>query len=213
MLDPRLIVVTDRKMIQNSSNIPFLEVVRSVAFSGATMIQLREKNIKSIEFLKLAEEVNKALLGSDCSLVINDRLDIALVSDANGVHFGQDDLLLPNAKKIVKSNFIFGVSASNRVLGEIAIRDGASYIGVGPAFSTKSKETDRDPIGPEGLKNMVDYFPNFPIVAIGGININNIEKVLESGVSGVAVIAAIMNSPSPEKSCVEMRKIIDEVIK
>jgi len=212
-LDPRLIVVTDRNMIKNSSNIPFLEVVRSVAFSGATMIQLREKNIESMDFLKLADNVREVLRGSDCSLIINDRLDIALVSDAKGVHFGQDDYLLPRAKKLVGSNFIFGVSASNPDLAEVAIRDGANYIGVGPAFSTKSKQTSRIPIGPEGLMKIVDCFPDFPIVGIGGINIENIEQVLESGVSGVAVIAAIMSSSSPEKVCKQMRKVIDRVIK
>ena len=212
-MDVRLIVVTDRTMIKSSSNIPFLEMIRSVAFSGATMIQLREKNIESIDFLKLADEVRESLLGSDCSLIINDRLDIALVSAANGVHFGQDDLLLPGAKKIVDSDFIFGVSTPNPQLAEIAIKDGADYIGVGPAFSTTSKQTDREPLGEEGLKKMVSSFPNFPIVAIGGVNIKNLRMVLESGVSGVAVIAAIMNSPFPEKSCVEMRKVIDEEIK
>ena len=212
-MDPRLIVVTDRNMIKSSSNIPFLEVVRCVAYSGATMIQLREKNIESVDFKKLAENVQEVLLGSDCSLIINDRLDIALVSDARGVHFGQDDYLLPDAKKIVGTNFIFGVSASSPELAEVAIRDGADYIGVGPAFSTKSKETSRMPIGPDGLMEMVECFPDFPIVAIGGINIKNIEQVLQSGVSGVAVIAAIMNSSSPDKVCKDMRKIIDRVIK
>jgi len=212
-LDPRLIVVTDRNMVRNSSNIPFLEVVRSIAYSGATMIQLREKNIESVEFLKLAENVQKVMLGSDCTLVINDRLDIALVSNASGVHFGQDDYLLPRAKKIAGSNFIFGVSASNPELAEVAIRDGANYIGVGPTFSTKSKQTSRMPIGLEGLIKMVDCFPDFPIVAIGGINLKNIEQVLESGVSGVAVIAAIMSSSCPEKVCEQMRKIIDRATK
>ncbi len=163
------------------------ELAEKVLKAGVKAIQLREKSMSSKEIYEVAKKIRKLTLDYDALFIVNDRLDIALASDADGVHLGQEDLPFDAAREIFDG--IVGVSTHNVEEAKKAERY-ADYLGVGPVFATKTKTDAREPIGIENFKKIVST-TKVPVIAIGGINHSNVLEVLEAGAFGVAVISAI----------------------
>ncbi|MEM1578121.1 MAG: thiamine phosphate synthase [Archaeoglobaceae archaeon] len=153
---------------------------------GVRIIQLREKKAKNGELYVLAKKLRELTESYDALLIINDRVDIAIASDADGVHIGQEDLPLEIVREIFDG--IIGVTVHSAEEAKKAKK--ADYLGAAPIFRTKTKEDARDPIGIEGLKEIVSIAEQ-PVFAVGGIGAENVRNVLECGVAGVAVVSAI----------------------
>lgn len=200
----KLYVITDRRFRDE------VESVREALEGGATSIQLRLKGVSTREMVKIGREIRKLTEEYSALYFVNDRLDVALGVNADGVHVGQEDMPIEVIKEIAP-NLIVGTSASNLKEAIMGEKKGGDYIGVGSVYPTKTKE-DAKYIGLEGLKRIVENV-NIPVVAIGGINHGNVREVLKLGVDGVAVISAIVGSKNVKEESRKMRKIIDEYIK
>jgi thiamine-phosphate pyrophosphorylase len=182
-----LYLVTDRGMLGERN------LVRSIAeaiLGGVTVVQLREKALSTLEFYRMAQEVKNLTDSFKVPLIVNDRLDIALAIDAAGLHVGQKDLPAAVARRLLGPEKILGVSAANMKEALQAERDGADYLGVGAVFPTATKSDVRS-VDLEGLQKIKRQV-KIPVVAIGGINRNNIKNIMETGVDGVAVVSAIL---------------------
>lgn len=190
-IDYSLYLVTDREILQGRS---LLNAVEDAIKGGVTLLQLREKDASSREFYQIALQVRELAHSLGVPLIINDRLDIALAVDADGLHIGQDDLPAAVARRLLGPEKILGLSVSTvdeAVQGE---RDGADYLGAGAVYPTGSKDVETPPIGPKGLKEIKDAV-SIPVVGIGGIKAANLAEVKDTGVDGVAVISAILGTP------------------
>lgn len=157
---------------------------------GVTVVQLREKNLSSLEFYRLAQKVKTVTDRYRVPLIINDRLDIALAVDAAGLHVGQKDLPAAVARRLLGPGKILGVSTASLDEALQAQRDGADYLGVGAIFPTATK-SDARKVALEDLQK-IKRRVKIPVVAIGGIDQNNIKTVMETGIDGVAVVSAIL---------------------
>ncbi|MEI8032558.1 MAG: thiamine phosphate synthase [Chlorobiaceae bacterium] len=186
---------------------PFLCVITDEAFcpvtlarkaleGGALMIQLRNKSASGNQIYLWALEISRLCMLHGGLCIINDRIDIALASRADGVHLGQADIPAAAARKLLGKNRILGISASSPAEALQAEHDGADYIGVGHIYPTASKEKSTLPIGPETLASIAALV-RIPIVAIGGISIANAGGMIRLGASGVAVISAVSRTESP----------------
>ncbi|WP_144550084.1 thiamine phosphate synthase [Peribacillus simplex] len=187
------------------------ELARIIAESvsgGVSIVQLREKNNSSLSFYKKASALKQLLNELSIPLIINDRVDIALAVAADGIHIGQDDLPLPVVKQMVPEDMIVGVSVSTLEEALEAERNGADYIGVGSVFPTKTKQ-DATLMAIGDLEEICRSV-SIPAVAIGGITADNISTLSDSGLSGTAVISAIMNADSPKRASESLLKIIKD---
>jgi thiamine-phosphate diphosphorylase len=176
-----------------------LHLIAEAVAGGATIVQLRGKNWTSREFLERGVEAVRLLRPQRIPLIINDRMDIALACEADGVHLGQDDMPLSYARKILGKKRIIGISASTVAEAETAEKEGADYIGVGAIFRTFSKKDIGPLLGLEGLRKIRQRV-NIPILAIGGISAANAAEVISAGADGVAVISAITSALDPQKA-------------
>ena len=168
-------------------------IIREAAEAGVTIIQLRAKKSKTREFLEMALQASDILSQLKIPFIINDRIDIALSCEADGVHLGQEDLPLPYARKILGREKIIGISVNTLKEAMEAESGGADYIGAGPIFCTSSKEELRPILGPEGLR-FIRQKVKIPILAIGGITADTAREALSAGADGIAVISAIMGA-------------------
>ncbi|PEZ81633.1 MULTISPECIES: thiamine phosphate synthase [Bacillaceae] len=187
------------------------ELARIIAESvsgGVSIVQLREKNNSSLSFYKKASALKQLLNELSIPLIINDRVDIALAVAADGIHIGQDDLPLPVVKQMVPEDMIVGVSVSTLEEALEAERNGADYIGVGSVFPTKTKQ-DATLMAIGDLEEICRSV-SIPAVAIGGITADNISTLSDSGLSGTAVVSAIMNADSPKRASESLLKIIKD---
>ncbi len=181
----RLYVIPDRSVGAPLS----LEAQARLALAGgATALQLRDKGVDGGELLAEARVLLCLCRERGVPLFVNDRLDVALACGADGVHLGQSDLPVAEARRLAPRPFVIGASARTPEDAERAVRDGADYLGVGAVFPTGSKD-DAQVIGPEGVRAVVGSV-SVPVVAIGGITLDNLEAVVACGVDGVAVISA-----------------------
>ncbi len=194
-------LVTDRNVLKGKKLIAAIE--ESIK-GGAGIIQLREKNISSREFLNIAEEVKQITDKYDIPLIINDRIDIALAVNASGVHLGQEDMPCKKARKILGKDMIIGVSAHNLEEALKAQEDGADYIGCGAVFTTTTK-SDTTNIEISDIKRIKESI-KIKMVAIGGINEENISKLQGTGIDGVAVVSAILSKDNIKKATEELLK-------
>lgn len=194
-------LVTDRNVLKEKKLIAAIE--ESIK-GGAGIIQLREKNISSREFLNIAEEVKQITDKYDIPLIINDRIDIALAVNASGVHLGQEDMPCKKARKILGKDMIIGVSAHNLEEALKAQEDGADYIGCGAVFTTTTK-SDTTNIEISDIKRIKESI-KIKMVAIGGINEENISKLQGTGIDGVAVVSAILSKDNIKKATEELLK-------
>ncbi|MBW9223147.1 thiamine phosphate synthase [Methanothermococcus sp. SCGC AD-155-E23] len=199
----KLYVITDRRFRDE------LEGVREALEGGATAIQLRLKGISTREMVEVGRKIREITQDYDALYIVNDRVDVALAVDADGVHVGQNDMPVEIVKEIAP-HLIVGVSASNLREALEGERKGADYIGAGSVFPTRTKE-DARLLGLEGLKEIVRNV-HIPVVAIGGINHENVREVLKVGVDGVAVISAILGAEDVVEATRRMRKMVEEYL-
>lgn len=176
-------------IIDDSFPEPLLTADRILA-GGGRILQLRAKKISGAEFLETAIAIRSLCTAKGALLIINDRVDIAIMSGADGVHLGQDDLPIEAARRVLGSEKIIGVSTHNLTEACSASEEGADYIGFGPVFSTDTKSDAHAVQGLDKLKE-ISLVVDIPLVAIGGICEENMSSVLEAGADAVAVISAI----------------------
>jgi thiamine-phosphate pyrophosphorylase len=165
-------------------------VLRELLEGSVTILQLRVKTIAPREFFELAQRVRSETRAHGCRLIVNDRVDIALACDADGVHLGQEDLPLASGRKLMGSKIV-GISTHDLQQAQEAERNGADYIGFGPMFSTTTKATGYGARGVEMLRQ-IRAAVKLPIVAIGGINEQNVREVWQAGADSVAIISDIL---------------------
>jgi len=208
MIDLRLHVLTDRKLSLGRSH---LEVAQAAIDAGARLIQFREKEMSTREMVETARQLRKLTRESGATLIVNDRLDVALAVDADGIHVGQDDLPAQIAREFLGAGKIIGVSASTLDEALRAVQDGADYLGVGPVFATGSKADAGVPIGLEGLAAIKRHV-SIPIVAIGGITHGNLADVIAAGADGVAVISAVVSQADITAATRHLLETIDRSV-
>ncbi|WP_018932057.1 thiamine phosphate synthase [Gracilibacillus lacisalsi] len=180
-----------------------LYVLEEALKGGITLFQFREKGYGALtgqDKKQLAIEMKKLCHQYDIPFLVNDDVDLALEIEADGVHVGQEDMSIQEVRKIVPSDWLVGVSSTNVQEAVQAKNDGADYIGVGPIFSTNTKNDAKKPIGAEGLREIRDNVGDLPIVAIGGIQLGHVIELMRAGADGVSVISAISQSPNPESA-------------
>lgn len=183
------------------------EKLRDALEGGVDYIQLREKDISSAEFLKRARRLREMTKKYAVKLIINDRLDIALLSEADGVHLGQSDIPIRDARAFLGNGKIVGATAKTEEQARQAVEDGADYLGSGAWFPTETKK-DAVPISEETYKKILEAAP-IPNVAVGGITAENCRKPLECGASGVAISAGILKSGEPRQEILKIRRILE----
>ena len=192
-----LYVITDKR--EN-----LLEIIEDILFSGVKIIQHRFKKGTDKDNLEEAIQIKNLCKKYNSLFIINDRVDIALASDADGIHLGQDDLDLKTARKLLGYSKIIGISANNKLDISTAIKDGCNYIGIGPIFKTETKK-DKKPLGIEKIKTLTKDL-NIPWFAIGGVTKNNISYLKSNGFKKVALVSELMNSKDPKEDAIMILK-------
>lgn len=182
------------------------ESVEKAVIGGCTVVQLREKNCSSREFYELALRVKKITDSYKIPLIINDRLDICLAADADGVHLGQQDLPCAEARKILGKDKIIGVSAALPEEAAAAEAAGADYLGVGAVFPTSTKTNTR-PVTAETIR-AIRAAVSIPFVVIGGVNQSNISSLCGLGINGAAVISAVISQPDITEAARQMKAAV-----
>lgn len=205
-IDYTLYLVTDRELMSCST---VEESVERAIAGGASVVQLREKSCGSREFYEMALRVKKITSAYHVPLIINDRLDICLAADADGVHLGQKDIPCTIARKILGADKIIGVSAALPEEARQAELDGADYLGVGAVFATSTK-SDTRPVTPEIIRQ-IRAAVSIPFVTIGGINLDNISQLYGLGINGAAVVSAVVAQPDIEAAAREMRAAAEKL--
>jgi thiamine-phosphate pyrophosphorylase len=194
-------LVTDRSLCLGRS---LEEVVAQAAEGGCTMVQLREKEADTGEFVQLARALHKLLTPLSIPLLINDRVDVALAAGVEGVHVGQSDMLAEDVRRIMGPDAIVGLSVETEAELLDAQNRPVDYIGIGPVYPTQTKKDVKgSPWEPDGLKRAVGL-SSIPLVAIGGVQRDNARAVAGSGVAGIAVVSAICSAPSPAEAAREL---------
>ena len=197
-----LYLVTDRQLMSCDS---LTEAVEQAILGGCTMIQLREKELSSLEFYNQAVAVKQVTDKYHIPLIINDRIDIAMAVQATGVHIGQHDLPAAAVRKVIGENMLLGVSASSIAEAIQAQQDGADYLGVGAMFPTGTK-TDADSVSMEELQK-IRAAVSLPIVVIGGINKGNAGRFKPMGIDGLAVVSAIIAQSDIKAAAAELKDL------
>ena len=205
-LDYSLYLVTDRKLSLGRGN---LEIIKAAIEGGVTVVQLREKDLAARDFYSQAAEARELLRNRQIPLIINDRLDIALAVDADGVHIGQEDMPLGAARRILGPDKIIGVSVFTPDEAREAEAGGADYLGLSPIFVTSTKPELTRQIGIEGI-GPIRAAVKIPIVGIGSMNESNAFEAVSAGLDGVAVISGLVSRKDVTAAA---RRIKAEVIR
>jgi len=199
-----LCLVTDEKLCLGKS---LFHVIERAVGGGVTMVQLREKNLSTKEFVIKALKIKVILKPFNVPLIINDRIDIALAVNAEGVHIGQNDIPFELARKIIPQSMLLGLSVENLAQVKEAEAYKVDYLGVSPVFSTPSKTDITSHWGLDGLRELRKV-SSHKLIAIGGINASNAESVIKAGADGIAVISAICSAAEPMETSSELFQII-----
>jgi thiamine-phosphate pyrophosphorylase len=194
LIDFRLYFVTDRQQTAGRS---LLDVVRAALDGGVRAVQLREKDLEGGELYQLAVQLRELTLRYQARLLINDRVDVALAVEADGVHLGQTSFPVPVARQLLGPGKLIGVSTHNPE--EIAAAAGADFLVFGPVYATPSKVKYGEPQGLMRLRQALTQSP-LPLLAIGGITVERVPEVLGIGAHGIAVISALSAAPDPAQS-------------
>jgi thiamine-phosphate pyrophosphorylase len=203
-IDYSLYLVTDRGLARGRSN---LEIVTAAVDGGVTIVQLREKDCPTLEFIEQAQSIKAYLKARNVPLIINDRVDIAQAVKADGVHLGQTDMPLEAAKRILGAEMIIGISAESIEDALTAEKGGADYLGVSPIYATPTKTDTAPALGLKGLRD-IRKAVKLPLVGIGGLNRDNAADVIRNGSDGVAVVSAIVAADDPEAAARELKQVI-----
>ncbi len=193
-----LYIVTDSQILEGRD---FYKCIEDALKGGVKTVQLREKSSTGNEFLQKAIELRRLTRQYNAMFIVNDRVDIAMISNADGVHIGQSDIPVSYVKSIVSKDMVVGVSVSNVEEAKIAKSNGADYIGVGAMFNTTTK-SDAKSVSIEELKN-IRKKAGIPIVVIGGIQLDNVDYLIECDVQGYAVISAILGKDNIHDECIK----------
>jgi thiamine-phosphate pyrophosphorylase len=204
--DPTLYLVTDRIL---SKGRPVEFIVEQAVKGGVTMVQLREKDCSTLEFINLAILLKRLLANYGVPLIINDRLDVALASGADGLHIGQQDMPYTIARRLIGKDKIIGLSVENVDQAKEANRLDVDYIGLSPVFVTGTKPELVNALGLDGV-NRIASFSKHCMVAIGGVHSGNAAAVLKAGANGLAVVSAIVSADDPMVAAREIRQVIDK---
>jgi thiamine-phosphate pyrophosphorylase len=203
--DYSLYLVTDRGLSRGRSS---AEIVGAAVRGGVTCVQLREKQCSTREFIQEARSLQPLLSQQRIPLIINDRLDVALAVGADGIHLGQSDMHIGDARRLAGDKMIIGISAESIEDAVIAEQEGADYIGISPVYATKTKTDTRAPLGLDGIRR-IRQAVRIPLVGIGGIHVGNIRAVIGAGADGVAVVSAIVAADCAETAAAELKYILD----
>lgn len=190
----RLHILTDMVLQSKYSH---EELARVAIAAGADTIQFRQKSGSTREMIETARRLKQICEDGGVTFIVNDRVDVAIASEADGVHLGQDDFPIPLARKLLGKNRIIGGSAVTLEEGEKCLAEGADYIGFGPVYPTGSKPDAGPVTGVPLLKELIDTVP-IPIIAIGGVDASNTPEVMQAGAHGIAVISAVCCHEDPE---------------
>jgi len=184
--------------------------------NSATLVQLRDKTGSTRAMIEEARALHSVLEPKGVPLLINDRVDVALAAEADGVHIGQDDMAPADARLLLGRNAIIGLSVKTVEQAKAAPLDQLDYVAVGGVYGTTSKDNTSTPIGITGLRNIAQVIRardrNYPICAIAGINAGNAADVIAAGADGVAVISALSLAPDPETAAQELRAVVDAAL-
>jgi thiamine-phosphate pyrophosphorylase len=189
---PRLYVILDAALL----TIPESECARQLVDAGVRMLQYRNKTASSRDLLESSKRLASELLPRGLRFIVNDRADVAALADASGVHVGQEDLDVEEARVVIGESKLVGISTHNRAQFEQAAATSADYIAVGPIFSTSTKSNPDPVVGTEFVRQ-VRPLTDKPIVAIGGITLERAAGVVQAGADSVAVISDILRAPDP----------------
>jgi thiamine-phosphate pyrophosphorylase len=204
----RVYVLTDRNL---SGGRPEVDVVREAIAGGATAIQLRWKDGPLWEAVDVARDLRELCASRGILFVVNDRVDLAMVVDADAVHVGEDDLPVAETRRLVSDSMIIGYSPPTLVEAIQAERAGADYLGVGPVYTTQTKKDAGVAVGVERIHD-VRTSVAVPIVGIGGIGPDNAAPVIDAGADGVAVISSVVAQEDVERAASDLRKVVDEAL-
>lgn len=205
-IDYTLYLVTDRQLMSCKT---IEQSVEQAIAGGASVVQLREKDCSSREFYKLALRVKRITEPNNVPLIINDRIDICLAADADGVHLGQSDIPCREAKKILGADKLIGVSAALPEEARQAQADGADYLGIGAVFHTSTKD-DARAVSLETLRE-IRAAVTIPFVVIGGVNAQSITKLYGMGIDGAAIVSAIVAQKDITAAAREMRAAAEKL--
>lgn len=203
-LDWSLYVVTDAGLSRGRSH---LAVIEAAIAGGATVVQYREKTAATRQMIAEAQALRELTQRAGVPLIVNDRLDVALAIDADGVHVGQDDMPAAVARRLIGPDKLLGVSVANLAEAMQAVQDGADYLGVGPIFATPTKPDAAPPIGMDGLREICRHVP-LPVVAIGGINVANAADAIAAGAQGIAVVSAVVAAEDVAAAAQQLRALV-----
>lgn len=204
-----LYLVTDEKM---SLDRDISYVVEQAVEGGVTMVQLREKELNTREFIKRSLNLKKLLSKYDVPLIINDRVDIALAVEADGVHIGQSDMPYEYVKRLIPEKMMLGLSVETLDQAVEAEKYDLDYLSVSPVFFTPTKTNLYREWGIEGLRKLRSITKH-KLIAIGGINSSNVAEVIRAGADGVAVVSAICAAEDPKATSKELKSIIEKIKK
>lgn len=204
--DLSLYLVTDRSL---SLGRTLESVVFDAAEGGVTMVQLREKDCSTLEFYQQAMLLKECLRPYHIPLIINDRLDIALACDAEGLHIGQSDIPYDIARKLLGKDKIIGLSVECLQDAVDANELDVDYIGISPVFGTPTKTDTAPALGLQGIREIVKI-SRHPAVGIGGINQTNAADIIEAGADGISVVSAIMSATDPKQAAFQLMNIIQK---
>ena len=213
-VDVRLNAIVDPERANGRS---LSELTRLVVAGGATLIQLRDKHGATRQMIEEARAIKAALAGTGVRLVVNDRVDVALVAGADGVHLGQEDMRVEDARRLLGPDAIIGLSIKTVALANAAPLEQLDYVGVGGVYATTSKDNPNKPIGVNGLRDIVHAFHarkrDLPVCGIAGIDASNAAAAIAAGGDGVAVISALSMKSDPEAAARELRGVVDAALK
>jgi thiamine-phosphate pyrophosphorylase len=211
--DVRLNAIVDPERANGRS---LADLTRLVVAGGATLIQLRDKHGATRQMIEQARAIMAVLAGTGVPLVVNDRVDVALIAGADGVHVGQEDMRAEDARRLLGPKAIIGQSIKTVALANAAPLDLLDYVGVGGVYATTSKDNPNAPIGVHGLRDIVAAFRarkrDLPICGIAGIDAGNAAPVIEAGADGVAVISALSMKSDPQAAARELRSVVDAAL-
>ena len=200
----RLCIITDTTVQKKYSH---YEIAKMAVKGGADMIQLRDKFLPTSELIQVAVKISAYCKKHKVLFLVNDRVDVAMIAGADGVHLGKQDIPVPEARKLLGRNKVIGGTAHSLSEARLREKEGADYIGYGHIFPTASKHKPEKPKGTAELGKIVMKIKT-PIIAIGGISIENISEVMQTGVFGAAFIGSVVKNKNPQKAVKELREAI-----
>ena len=201
----RLYLVTDQELSENHDT---LKTVEASLEGGVDIVQLREYSLPDGVLLEMAKRVRGLTAKQGALFIVNNRPDIALLSGADGVHLGQGDISVPDARKLLGPDFLIGVSTHAMEQARQAVQDGADHIGVGPVFPTQTKKDAVSPVTLDYVRQVASAGLPVPAFAIGGVKLHNVEEVLAAGGRRIAVVTGIVGSLNVAKVAAEFKEIL-----